>query len=109
MTNIHLGIRTCLIDCRHEPSTMGTTMDPRVLAIMAQFEKEEKKAAEKPKEEVKFKPPTNLEEFMKVEALKEWPQRLTSEGILDIRSEADLFGNQEDLAAILREAARILY
>ena len=38
----------------------------------------------------------------------EWPQRLTSEGALDLQSETLLLGSHEDIAAILRESARIL-
>lgn len=46
-------------------------MDPKIAAIMAKFEGGDKKQEEKkPKEElVQVKPPTNLEEFMKVEKL----------------------------------------
>ena len=42
-------------------------MDPRVAALMAKLQQSEEK--EKKKEEPITKPPTNLEEFMKVEKL----------------------------------------
>ena len=46
-------------------------MDPKIAAIMAKFTgTEEKPKEEKPKvKEEQVKPPTNLEEFMKVEKL----------------------------------------
>lgn len=78
-------------------------MDPRVAALMAKLQQSEEK--EKKKEEPITKPPTNLEEFMKVEKLDEWPQRLTSEGPLDIQSEGLLLGTKEDIANLLRDAA----
>ncbi|XP_078316262.1 protein FAM227B-like isoform X2 [Crassostrea virginica] len=87
---------------------MAKVMDPRIEAIMAQYDtppSEEKSPAVVPVENAKPKPPTNYEEFMKVEGLEEWPQRLTSEGALDISDEAFLLGSQEDIAAILRESA----
>nr|XP_022332161.1 protein FAM227B-like isoform X2 [Crassostrea virginica] len=87
---------------------MAKVMDPRIEAIMAQYDtppSEEKSQAVVPVENAKPKPPTNYEEFMKVEGLEEWPQRLTSEGALDISDEAFLLGSQEDIAAILRESA----
>ena len=45
-------------------------MDPRVAALMAKLEHTEEKKSEKPpEEEPPFKPPSNLEEFIKVEKL----------------------------------------
>ncbi|XP_061167300.1 protein FAM227B-like isoform X2 [Saccostrea echinata] len=87
---------------------MVSVMDPRIAAIMAQYDmpREEDKPQEAVQEEKKKpKPPTNYEEFMNAEGLEEWPQRLTSEGALDISDEAFLLGSQEDIAAILRESA----
>lgn len=87
---------------------MAKVMDPHIAAIMAQYNTppgEEKSQEQVPEENKKPKPPTNYEEFMKVEGLEEWPQRLTSEGALDISDEAFLLGSQEDIAAILRESA----
>ncbi|XP_056022430.1 protein FAM227B-like isoform X3 [Ostrea edulis] len=87
---------------------MAKVMDPHIAAIMAQYDTPS--AEGKPKEGATIEkkkpvPPTNYEEFMKVEGLEEWPQRLTSEGALDISDEAFLLGSQEDIAAILRESA----
>jgi hypothetical protein len=39
----------------------------------------------------------------------EWPQRLTSEGPMDIQDEGLLLGSKQDIAELLRDAARILY
>lgn len=75
-------------------------------ALMAKLDQSEAKKKEKSTEEESVtKPPSNLEEFMKVEKLEEWPQRLTSEGPLDIQSEALLLGSKEDIANLLRDAA----
>lgn len=80
-------------------------MDPRVVAIMAQLEqKEEEEKSTTPAPE-KEKPPTTYEEFMKIEGLTEWPQRLTSEGALDLEGEVLLLGSQEEIADLLRESA----
>ncbi|KAK3097473.1 hypothetical protein FSP39_009958 [Pinctada imbricata] len=79
-------------------------MDPRVAAIMAKLETDDQKP-EEVKQPEKVKPPTTLEEFMKAEGLDEWPQRLTSEGAMDIQSEALLLGSHEDIANLLRESA----
>ena len=47
---------------------MMETMDPRVAAIMAKLETGDPKP-EAPKEQERPKPPTTLEEFMKIEGL----------------------------------------
>ena len=45
-------------------------MDPRVAALLAKLEQPEEKKKEKTQEEeVPFKPPSNFEEFVKVEKL----------------------------------------
>jgi len=44
-------------------------MDPKVAAIMAQFEAKERAEAPVKKEPAKVKAPENLEEFMKAEGL----------------------------------------
>ncbi|XP_052791484.1 protein FAM227B-like isoform X2 [Mya arenaria] len=79
-------------------------MSDKIAAIMAKLEKGEKKR-EVANREVEEKPPTNLEEFMKVENLDEWPQRLTSEGPMDIQDERLLLGSKEDIVELLRDAA----
>ncbi|XP_033750967.1 protein FAM227B-like isoform X1 [Pecten maximus] len=80
-------------------------MDPRVVAIMAQLEmKDEEDKSPVPAPE-KEKPPKTFEEFLKVEGLTEWPQRLTSEGALDLEGEILLLGSQEEIADLLRESA----
>ncbi|XP_062596033.1 protein FAM227B-like [Saccostrea cucullata] len=87
---------------------MVSVMDPRIAAIMAQYDtpkEDDKQQGVVQEEKKKPKPPTNYEEFMDAEGLEEWPQRLTSEGALDISDEAFLLGSQEDIAAILRESA----
>ncbi|XP_021368630.1 protein FAM227B-like isoform X2 [Mizuhopecten yessoensis] len=79
-------------------------MDPRVMAIMAQLQSKEEDHSPTPVLE-KEKPPKTFEEFMKVEGLTEWPQRLTSEGALDLEGEILLLGSQEEIADLLRESA----
>lgn len=51
------------------------------------------------------KPPTNLEEFLEAEGLEDWPLPMSLEGPLDIHSEGLFIGNQDDIAAILKEAS----
>ncbi|RUS88802.1 hypothetical protein EGW08_003432 [Elysia chlorotica] len=51
------------------------------------------------------KPPTNLEEFLEAEGLDDWPLPMSLEGPLDIHSEGLFIGNQDDIAAILKEAS----
>ncbi|KAL4227293.1 hypothetical protein ACF0H5_012739 [Mactra antiquata] len=80
-------------------------MDSKIAAIMAKYEGGEKKKEPEPKKEEQLKPPTNLDEFMRHEKLDEWPQRLTSEGPMDIQDEGLLLGSKEDIAALLRESA----
>lgn len=51
---------------------MAKVMDPHIAAIMAQYNTppgEEKSQEQVPEENKKPKPPTNYEEFMKVEGL----------------------------------------
>ena len=58
-----------------EELRMAKVMDPRIEAIMAQYDtppSEEKSQAVVPVENAKPKPPTNYEEFMKVEGLVKW-------------------------------------
>lgn len=88
----------------------GTVMiDPRVAAIMAKLEEGEKLEEEKDekKEPLKAKPPTNLEEFLAVEKLDDWPYPMASEGPLDLENEALLLGSQNDIASIIRDSAPI--
>ncbi|KAH3828249.1 hypothetical protein DPMN_130202 [Dreissena polymorpha] len=42
---------------------------------------------------------------MKLENLDEWPQRLTSEGPMDLQDELLLLGSKNDIIELLRESA----
>lgn len=53
----------------------------------------------------KNNPPTTLEEYMKMERVTEWPERITSEGPLTIGDNEKLFKNPDEVENILREAA----
>ena len=51
-------------------TTLQLDMDPRVAALLAKLQQPEEKKKEKTQEEeVPFKPPSNFEEFVKVEKL----------------------------------------
>ncbi|KAL3866977.1 hypothetical protein ACJMK2_044220 [Sinanodonta woodiana] len=80
-------------------------LDPRVAAFYAKLQEEQGTKEKQPEKEDKVKVPKSLEDFVKIEQLEEWPQRLTSEGPLDIQSEGLLLGTEEDILHLLRDAA----
>ncbi|BFZ01391.1 hypothetical protein BsWGS_04430 [Bradybaena similaris] len=51
------------------------------------------------------KPPSNLLEFLMAEELDDWPLPMSFENPLDIQSDGILMSTQEDIIAILNEAA----
>ncbi|XP_013389957.1 protein FAM227B isoform X1 [Lingula anatina] len=53
------------------------------------------------------KPPKTYEEYVKLYGLKEWPERLTSEGPLHLQEEGGFLGGQEDIYNLLKEEAPI--
>ncbi|KAK3604732.1 hypothetical protein CHS0354_017837 [Potamilus streckersoni] len=80
-------------------------LDPRVAAFYAKLQEEQEGKEKEPEKEEKVKVPKSFEDFLKFEQLEEWPQRLTSEGPLDIQSEGLLLGTEEDILHLLKDAA----
>lgn len=84
-------------------------MDPRVQAILAQYEEEERQEREKHRPKTP-EPPRNLEDWLerRPTGLREWPDKVVFDQKFEISVSSVGLGNLQDIIHDLAHHARIL-
>ena len=84
-------------------------MDPRVQAILAQYEQEEKQEQKKSKPKTP-EPPRNLEDWLerRPAGLQEWPDKVVFDSKFEISVSSVGLGSLQDIMDDLTHHARIL-
>ncbi|XP_076800355.1 protein FAM227B-like isoform X2 [Clavelina lepadiformis] len=85
------------------PTGHDPLKDPKIAALMASIGINSEKRKAKPKQHIAH-PPINYEEYLKAENIKEWPQRLTSEGILDLSESPKIWTHDDIIEELTKNA-----